>query len=146
MVNRNQPAGCKASTEVGNVEPLGHVCRWKKKKKKNEPRERRPVGCEARTGSTTGDPWGRYNQARRKEVQAGTVGGLGSQSGVDGMGPQGLSTGSRWSTTCKYRNTLRGTYAGDQYDASGRQRGTLILSMGPTRTINGTPKVDNVRL
>ena len=24
----------------------------------------------------------------------------------------------------KYRNTLRGTYAGDQYDASGRQRGT----------------------
>ena len=27
----------------------------------------------------------------------------------------------------KYRNTLRGTYAGDQYDVSGRQRGTLIL-------------------
>ena len=54
-VNRNQPVGCKASTEVCNVEPLGHVCRWKKKKK-NEPREGRPVGCEARTGSTTGDP------------------------------------------------------------------------------------------
>ena len=45
----------------------------------------------------------------------------------------------------KYRNTLRGTYAGDQYDASGRQRGTLILSMGPTRAVNGAPKVDNVR-
>ena len=45
----------------------------------------------------------------------------------------------------KYRNTLRGTYAGDQYDAGGRQRGTLILSTGPTRAINGTPKVDNVR-
>ena len=45
----------------------------------------------------------------------------------------------------KYRNTLRGTYAGDQYDASGRQRGTLILSMGPTRAANGAPKVDNVR-
>ena len=44
----------------------------------------------------------------------------------------------------KYRNTLRGTYAGDQYDASGRQRGTLILSMGPARAVNGTPKVDNV--
>ena len=58
--------GCKASTEVGNVEPLGHVCRWKKKKKKHEPREGRPVGGEARTGSTTGDPWGRYNQAIRK--------------------------------------------------------------------------------
>ena len=46
----------------------------------------------------------------------------------------------------KYRNTLRATYAGDQYDASGRQRGTLILFMGPTRAINGTPMVDNVRL
>ena len=45
----------------------------------------------------------------------------------------------------KYRNTLRGTYSGDQYDASGRQRGTLILSMGPTRAVNGAPKVDNVR-
>ena len=45
----------------------------------------------------------------------------------------------------KYRNTLRGTYAGDQYDASGRQRGTLILYMGPTRAINGTLMVDNVR-
>ena len=43
------------------------------------------------------------------------------------------------------RNTLRGTYAGDQYDACGRQRGTLILSMGPARAINGTPMVDNVR-
>ena len=32
----------------------------------------------------------------KKEVQAGTAGGLGSQSGVDGMGLQGLSTGSRW--------------------------------------------------
>ena len=45
----------------------------------------------------------------------------------------------------EYRNTLRGTYAGDQYDASGRQRGTLILYMGPTGAINGTPMVDNVR-
>ena len=83
-------------------------------------------------GRLRGTLEGRYNQARRKEVQTGTVGGLGSQSGVDGMGP-------------KYRNTLRGTYSGDQYDASGRQRGTLILSMGPTRAVNGAPKVDNVR-
>ena len=45
----------------------------------------------------------------------------------------------------KYRNTLRGTYAGDQYDASGRQRGTLMLYMGHTGAINGMPKVDNVR-
>ena len=99
-------------------------------------------------GRLRGTLEGRYNQARRKEVQTGTVGGLGSQSGVDGMGPQELSAGSRWSTTCNLNtvpgNTLRGTYSGDQYDASGRQRGTLILSMGPTRAINGTPKVDNV--
>ena len=45
----------------------------------------------------------------------------------------------------KHPNTLRGTYEGDQYDASGRQRGTLILYMGPTGAINGTPMVDNVR-
>ena len=96
-------------------------------------------------GRLRGTLGGRYNQARRKEIQAGTAGGLGSQRGVDGMGPQGLSTGSRWSTTCKYRNTLRGTYAGDQYDASGRQRGTLILHTGPTGAFNGTPMVDNVR-
>ena len=43
------------------------------------------------------------------------------------------------------RNTLRGTYAGDQYDASGRQRGTLILSMGPTRAISRKPMVNNVQ-
>ena len=45
----------------------------------------------------------------------------------------------------KYRNTLRGIYASDQCDASGRQRGTLILYMGSTGAINGTPMVDNVR-
>ena len=50
-----------------------------------------------------------------------------------------------YSVQPKYRNTLRGTYAGDKYDASGRQCGTLILCMGPTGGINGTPKVDNVR-
>ena len=44
-----------------------------------------------------------------------------------------------------YRNTLPGTYAGDQYDASYRQRGYLILYMGPTGASNGTPMVDNAR-
>ena len=34
MVNRDQPVGCKASTEVGNVELLGHVCRWKEREEK----------------------------------------------------------------------------------------------------------------
>ena len=33
-INRNQPVGCKASTEVGNVEPLGHVCRQKEREEK----------------------------------------------------------------------------------------------------------------
>ena len=114
----------KASTEVGNVEPLGMYAAGKKENKNNEPREGRPVGCEARTGSTTGDPWGRYNQARRKEVQTGTVGGLGSQSGVDGMGPQELSAGSRWSTTCNLN--------------------TVIRYVGPIRAINMMPVVGNV--
>ena len=41
-------------------------------------------------GRLRGTLGGRYNQTRRKEVQTGTAGGLGSQSGVDGMGPQGL--------------------------------------------------------
>ena len=86
MVNRNQPVLSKASTEVGNVEPLGHVCRWKKKKT-NEPREGRLVGCKARTGSTTGDPWVQVQSIKKKRGQAGTTGGLGSQSGVNGMGP-----------------------------------------------------------
>ena len=45
----------------------------------------------------------------------------------------------------KYRSTLSGTYAGDQCDDSGRQRGTLILYMGPTGAISETPIVDNVR-
>ena len=137
--------GCKASTEVGNVEPLGLVCRWKKRKKKMSHDGEDLSAAKPERGRLRGTLGGRYNQTRRKEVQTGTAGGLGSQSGVDGMGPQGLSTGRRWSTTCKYRNALRGTYAGDRYDASGRQRGTRILSMGPTRAVNGAPKVDNVR-
>ena len=33
-VNRNQPVDCKASAEVGNVEPLGHICRWKETEEK----------------------------------------------------------------------------------------------------------------
>ena len=44
----------------------------------------------------------------------------------------------------KYRNTLRATYAGDQYDASGRHRGTLTRDVGPMRAVNVTPVVGNV--
>ena len=138
--------GCEASTEVGNVEPLGHVCRWKKQHK-NEPREGRPASYKTRTGSTTGDPWGQVQPCKKKRGSSG--------NGRWAGGPERR----RWNGTSralnrkpmvnnvdpKYRNTLRETYAGDQYDASGRQCVTLILSMGPTRAINGTPKVDNVR-
>ena len=58
-----------------------------KKEKKNEPRGGRPVGCKARTGSTTGDPWGQVQSSKKNRGKAGTAGGLGSQSGVDIMGP-----------------------------------------------------------
>ena len=122
-VNRNQPVGSEASTKVGNVQPLGHVCRWKKKKE-NAPREGRPLGCKARTGSTTGDPWGQVQSSKKTTGQAGTDGELGSQSGVDGMEPQGLSTGSRWSTTCKLN--------------------TVIRYVGPMRAVNMMPVVGNV--
>ena len=90
-------------------------------------------------GRLRGTLGGRYNQTRRKEVQAGTDGGLGSQSGVDGMGPQELSAGSRWSTTCNLNTVIH--YVGPMRAINM----TPILSMGPPRTINGTPKVDNVR-
>ena len=43
----------------------------------------------------------------------------------------------------KYRNALRETFSGDQYD--GLQCGTLIIYMGPTGAINGTPMVDKLR-
>ena len=44
-----------------------------------------------------------------------------------------------------YRNMLR-TYACDQYDASGRQLGTLRLYMRPTGVLKWTPMVDNMRV
>ena len=52
-----------------------------KKEKNNEPRGERLVGCKARTESTTGDPWEQVQTSKKKRGQAGTVGGLGSQSG-----------------------------------------------------------------
>ena len=85
MVNRNQPVGCKASTEVGNVERLGHVCRQKERRMSQEREDLSAAKPER--GRLRGTLGGRYNQARRKRGQAGTAGGLGSQSGVDGMGP-----------------------------------------------------------
>ena len=112
--------GCKASTEVGNVEPLGMYAAGKKRKMSQE----REDLSQPQRGRLRGTLEGRYNQARRKEVHTGTVGGLGSQSGVDGMGPQELSAGSRWSTTCNLN--------------------TVIRYVGPMRAINMTLVVGNV--
>ena len=58
--------GCKASTEVGNVEPWGMYAAGKNEKK-NEPRRGRPVGWEARTGSTSGDPWWQVQPSKTKK-------------------------------------------------------------------------------
>ena len=58
-----------------------------KKREDNSPRGGGPVGCKARTGSTTGDPWGQVQSSKKNRGKAGTAGGLGSQSGVDIMGP-----------------------------------------------------------
>ena len=44
-----------------------------RKKEKNEPREGRPVGCEARTGSTTGDPWGQVQPNKKKRGSSGNL-------------------------------------------------------------------------
>ena len=57
MVNRNQPVGCKASTEVCNVEPLGHVCR---RKEREEKRAKRWKTCrlQSQNGVDYGGPLG----------------------------------------------------------------------------------------
>ena len=55
------------------------------KEKKNEPRGGGPVGCKARTGSTTGDPRGQVQSSKKKRGQAGTAGELESQCRVDNM-------------------------------------------------------------
>ena len=38
-------------------------------------------------GSIKGDPWGQVQSSKKKMGQTETAGGLGSQSGVDNMGP-----------------------------------------------------------
>ena len=145
-MNRNQPVGCKANTEVRNVEPLVHVCRRKKNKKNMSPEREDLSAAKPERGRLRGTLGDRFHQARRKGSSGydrcagapergkwyGTLRALNRKTMVNNVHP-------------KYRNTLRGTYAGGQYDASGRQRGTPILYMGPTGAINGTPMVDNVR-
>ena len=105
------------------LNPWGMYAAGRKRRKMSQEREDLSAAKPVR-GRLRGTLGGRYNQTRRKEVQAGTAGGLGSQSGVDGMGPQGLSTGSRWSTTCDLN--------------------TVILYVGPMRAINMPPVVGNV--
>ena len=88
---------------------------------------------------------GRYNQAKRHGVKRKRPVGWGARAGSMVWYLKGSQQEAVNNVQPKYRNTLRGTYAGDQYDASGRTRGTLILHTGPTGAFNGTPMVDNVR-
>ena len=104
------------------LDPWG-VYAARKKERNHEPKGERPVGCKARTGSTTGDPWGQVQSSKKKWGQAETTGGLESQSGVDNMIPIRLSTVDRWSTT---------------WDLN-----TVIRYVGPMRAINMTPVVGN---
>ena len=105
------------------LNPWGMYAAGRNSIKMSQEREDLPA-TKLERGRLRGTLGGRYNHARRKEVQAGTAGGLGGQSGVDGMGPQGLSTGSRWSTTCILN--------------------TVIRYVGPMRAINMMPVVGNV--
>ena len=103
---------CKADTEVGNVEPLGHAAAGKKDKK-NEPRGERPVGCKARTGRLRGTLGGRYSQARRKGVKRERPVGWGARAGSIIWDLKGSHRKPMvYNVQPEYRNTLRGTYAG----------------------------------
>ena len=42
---------------------------------------------QSQNGVDYGDPWGQIQSGKKKRSQAGTAGGLGSQSGLDNMGP-----------------------------------------------------------
>ena len=72
-------------------------------------------------GSITGDALGKVQSSKKKERQGDTTGWLGSQHGVDNMGPKGSQQG-----------------------ADGLQRGTLIRYVGPMWTVKATPMVGNV--
>ena len=74
-------------------------------------------------GVNYGDPWRQVQASKKKKGLAGTAGGLGSQSGVDDVGPQGLSIGSRWSTSCNLN--------------------TVLHYVGPMPVINTMPVVAN---
>ena len=125
----NQPVGCKASTEVGNVEPLGHVCH---RKEREEKWAKRGKTCRLQSP-------GRL----RETLGAGTV----------KQEEKGSSRNGRWAgepERGQYYGTLRALNRKPMvYNVLPKyrnmQRGTLILYMGPTGAINGTPMVDNVR-
>ena len=52
-----------------------------KKEKGNEPRGGRHVGCKARMGSTTGDPWGQVQSSKKNGVKRERPGGWGAREG-----------------------------------------------------------------
>ena len=87
----------------------------------------------------------RCRQARRRGVKRERLVGWGARAGRQ-YGTLGALNKKPmvYNVQPKYRNTLRATYAGDQYDASGRHRGTLTRDVGPMRAVNVTPVVGNV--
>ena len=101
--------GYKASTEVGNVGPLGHVCRRKEREEKK------------RMGVDYGGSLGAGTIKQEERGQAEPTGELGIQQWVDSMGPMGPLNRKPMVDYVQ-----RGTYAGCQWDDNGRQRGTLI--------------------
>ena len=55
--HQERTCGCKASTEVGNVGPLGHVCRRKKREEKLTKR-RKTCWLQSQNGVDCGGPLG----------------------------------------------------------------------------------------
>ena len=53
----------KPARKSATLKPWGTYAAGKKEKK-NESRWGRPVGCKAKTGSTTGDPWGQVQSSK----------------------------------------------------------------------------------
>ena len=68
-INRNQPVGCKASTDVGIVGPLGHVCRRNEREEKFSKRRKTCRLQSQNGGRSRGTFRGRYNQETRKGVK-----------------------------------------------------------------------------
>ena len=71
-VNRKQPVGCKASTEVGNVGPLGYAFRRNERRKMNQD-GKYLLAAKPERGLMTGARGSRYIQTRKSGSSAGSI-------------------------------------------------------------------------